>query len=249
MIIKSPSLTEHRPDKLYAEHRDQVGDFVFDATVADVFPDMIQRSVPGYAAIINNIGLLTAQYAKSGTYLYDLGCSLGAASLAMASGLAESACTLVGVDNAPAMLEKARDYTRHAQVPIQLVEADVSQIALQPSSVVVMNFTLQFVPKARRDALLEKIAAALVPGGIFILSEKISGETEGADQVLVNMHHAFKRAQGYSDLEISQKRSALENVLVPETVSQHKERFARAGFTQVDVWFQCFNFVSFVARK
>lgn len=241
-------MTERKSDKLYAERREQVGDFVFDATVADVFPDMIQRSVPGYAAIINNIGLLTAEHAQPGTSLYDLGCSLGAASLAMANGLSHDDCRILAIDNAPAMLARAQQFTAGANHAIEFVEADISEIALQPCSVAVMNFTLQFIAPEKRDALLGRIAEALVPGGILILSEKIAGETPAADQTLVEMHHAFKRAQGYSDLEISQKRSALENVLIPETVSQHVMRLQSAGFSQVDTWFQCFNFVSFVAR-
>jgi len=237
-----------RKDRLYAKVREQVGDFVFDAGVASVFPDMIQRSVPGYAAIINMIGLLTRMHAVAGTRLYDLGCSLGASSLSMAQGLSQPDCNIIAVDNAQAMLERAAEHTRTSPHPIEFRLGDIRDVPLANASVVVLNFTLQFLPREERGHMLRRIREALVPGGILILSEKIAGDTPEADAVLVEMHHAFKRAQGYSDLEISQKRSALENVLLPETLETHRQRLQEAGFERNDLWFQCFNFVSMVAR-
>lgn len=234
-------------DRLF-DRTGPVGDFVFDAEVARVFPDMISRSVPGYAAIINMIELLTRMHAQAGTRLYDLGCSLGAASLAMAKGLQHDDCTLIAVDNAPAMLERAQQHARQAERPIEFKESDVRQIDIDQASVVVLNFTLQFLPPDDRVTLLQRIRAGLVPGGILILSEKIAGETPEEDALLVEMHHAFKRQQGYSELEISQKRAALERVLRPEPLSIHRDRLQQVGFARADTWFQCFNFVSIVAR-
>lgn len=240
-------MTERR-DSLF-DRPGKVGDFVFDAAVAQVFPDMISRSVPGYAAVINMIELLTATYAQAGSRLYDLGCSLGAASLAMARGLQGEDCRIVAVDNAPAMLEKAREYCDQAVAGgIEFLLADIRDVPIQDASLVVLNFTLQFLPLEERDALLARIRAGLRPDGILILSEKIAGETPEEDAVLVEMHHAFKRQQGYSDLEISQKRSALERVLLPETLATHLQRLRGVGFTQAVPWFQCFNFVSILAR-
>lgn len=235
-------------DRLYAESRPLVGDFVFDADVARVFPDMIGRSVPGYAAIVNMIGLLTEVHAVPGTFLYDLGCSLGASSLAMAGGLKHTDCTLCAVDNAPAMLERAREYTATSPHPINFRLADIREVDFEPASVMVLNFTLQFLPREEREGLLRRVRKALVPGGVMILSEKIAGATPETDALLVEMHHAFKRSQGYTDMEISQKRSALENVLLPETLETHQARLKAAGFARNDLWFQCFNFVSIVAR-
>lgn len=245
-IIWGRTLTDHR-DKLF-DHSGAVEDFVFDAAVARVFPDMISRSVPGYAAIINMIELLTAQYAQPETRLYDLGCSLGAASLAMAAGLAYDGCEIITVDNAPAMLACARDCLVDIPHPVRLVDEDIRELFVENASVVVLNFTLQFLPRGDRAGLLRRIRDGLVPGGILILSGKIAGETPEADTLLCEMHHAFKRRQGYSDLEISQKRAALENVLFPERLSTHLDRLNVAGFRRVDTWLQCFNFVSIVAR-
>ena len=114
---------------------------------------------------------------------------------------------------------------------------------------VVLNFTLQFVPEDQRQALCQRISDAMLPGGILILSEKIQFADAHLQELNTDLHHAFKRANGYSDLEVAQKRSALENVLMPETLSAHQQRLKACGFSSVDVWFQCFNFASMVAIK
>lgn len=240
--------TEGR-DRLFADSGSDLGDFVFDDAVAAVFPDMIKRSVPGYPAIINMIQLLAERYARKASVLYDLGCSLGAASAALALGSADRDCQVVAVDNAPAMLARAKTLLSGRHPNIEWVCGDVREVAIKNASVVVLNFTLQFLPVVDRLALLTRIHAGLMPGGVLILSEKICGQDSQADQLLTEMHHAFKRANGYSQLEISRKRTALENVLLPETIDAHQQRLQEAGFRRGDLWFQCFNFVSLVARK
>ena len=238
-------------DRLYGEPRTVIADFVFDERVADVFPDMIQRSVPGYGTIINMIGTLAAQRVRPGTCCYDLGCSLGAASLAISRGVAGRDCRIIAVDNSPAMLKRAGDYLLQAKsVPeIQLVCADVVDVPIQAASMVVLNFTLQFIPPAQRSSLLQSIYQGMLPEGMLVLSEKIALASATTQQLFTEMHHSFKRTQGYSELEISQKRTALENVLLPETLATHKERLSAVGFSTVEVWFQCFNFVSLLAIK
>lgn len=235
-------------DAIYATRLERVGDFVFDDQVAQVFPDMISRSVPGYASILAMTGLLAAEHADSGSHLYDLGCSLGASTLAMQTALTGRDCRLVAVDNAPAMLERAQQACAAvAGAPIEFLCSDIRDVPIENAAVVVLNFTLQFVPPDDRLALLARIRSGMRPKGVLILSEKIQGATAEEDQLLVEMHHAFKRANGYSALEISQKRAALENVLLPETLATHQQRLREAGFSQVQLWFQCFNFVSLVA--
>ncbi|MCB1724013.1 MAG: carboxy-S-adenosyl-L-methionine synthase CmoA [Gammaproteobacteria bacterium] len=236
-------------DDMYATRVAAPGDFVFDETVAAVFPDMISRSVPGYPAIINMITLLADRYAQPGSTLCDLGCSLGASTVALATGAAGRNCHVIGVDNAPAMLDRARALS-HADHPAIVWRCeDVRTVGIADASVVVLNFTLQFLPVDDRLALLNRVHEGLRPGGVLILSEKVAGTDEQANDLLVEMHHAFKRANGYSELEISRKRSALESVLVPETLERHRARLEDAGFARCDVWFQCFNFVSMVARR
>ncbi|GAA4652795.1 carboxy-S-adenosyl-L-methionine synthase CmoA [Kistimonas scapharcae] len=237
-------------DRIYAEPHAEVSGFAFDDAVARVFPDMIRRSVPGYTTIIPMIGIIASQYAQPHTELYDLGCSLGASTLAMRHGVDQPGCRIVGVDNSDAMLERCRKYidADSSSVPVDLLLDDIRSVPVANASVVTLNFTLQFIPLEDRLALLSQIADGLNPGGVLILSEKLVFE-DGEQSVLEELHYDFKRANGYSDLEISQKRTALEDYLVPETLGQHRERLLAAGFSRVVLWYQCFNFCSLLAIK
>ncbi|MGD8589819.1 MAG: carboxy-S-adenosyl-L-methionine synthase CmoA [Chromatiales bacterium] len=237
-------------DRLYAERQAEIAEFVFDDRVAAVFPDMIRRSVPGYTTIINMIGTLAEQQVVADSNCYDLGCSLGAAALAIRRGVGERPCYIIAVDNSQAMLRRARQYLEPGLgAPIALVCADIQDMGIHRASMVVLNFTLQFVPLDQRLMVLQSIYDGMLPGGILVLSEKISLASVPAETLFVAMHHAFKRTQGYSELEISQKRAALDKVLTPETLKMHKTRLKQVGFATVEVWFQCFNFVSLVAFK
>lgn len=248
----SLSMVKHsNKDRLYAQARAVVTDFVFDERVARVFPDMINRSVPGYATIINMIGALAAQWVKDGSWCYDLGCSLGAATLAIHSATDAEAVHIIGVDNSLAMLDRARENLAPCRggPAIELMCADICDVAIQQASMVVLNFTLQFLPANERTTILKKIHSGMRPDGLLVLSEKIVVSNETAQQLFTEMHHGFKKTQGYSALEISQKRSALEDVLIPESLSCHIDRLKAVGFSTVEVWFQCFNFVSLLAIK
>lgn len=242
-------MTSNHKDQIYADTLGDPGLFTFNETVVGVFPDMINRSVPGYATVIAMTGLLASRYARPNTRIYDLGCSLGASLRAVANAGVDHSCQLIGIDNSPAMIEEARvtlaDLPKEINISLDL--ADIADIDIANASVVIMNYTLQFVPVAQRHALMRKIRAALSPGDALILSEKISLSPEAMDHLMINLHHDFKRAQGYSDLEIAAKRQSLENVLIPETRETHRQRLLDAGFSHCDCWFQCFNFVSFIA--
>lgn len=238
-------------DQIYRETLDELAQFAFDDSVARVFPDMIKRSVPGYTTIIAMTGLLAEKYALPGSNLYDLGCSLGASSLAMRQQVKQQDCQLVAIDSSAAMLERCQTIinTDAHELPVKMVCADITDVAIADASVVVLNFTLQFIAVDQRDQVIQRIYDGLRPGGIMILSEKVSFEDSHLDELNIDLHHQFKRANGYSDLEIAQKRDALEDFLLPETLRQHKQRIADAGFSSCDVWFQCFNFASLVALK
>lgn len=233
-------------DNIYAAPLEAVSGFRFDDDVAAVFPDMINRSVPGYSTIIAMTGVLAGRYAQTGTHCYDLGCSLGATTLAMAKHLPEQQ-SIIAVDNSSAMIQRAGQWLDRVQQPVELVQADVNDIDFQTMSVAAMNFTLQFIPLQQRASLLSRLRTAMVDGGVLILSEKICFADEHLQTLNNELHHEWKRNNGYSDLEISQKRNALENVLIPETLDTHRQRLLDAGFSSVDVWFQCFNFASLVA--
>ncbi len=242
---------KHQSDKLFAEPLDKVADFAFDQNVVNVFPDMIKRSVPGYAAIISMIGNLAERYAQSGSHCYDLGCSLGAATLAMRHRIQAAACHIIGVDNSEAMIERCQQVIKadSGEVEVELICSDLQTFVMTDASVVVLNFTLQFIPPAQRQQIISNIYQALRPGGVLILSEKVVFEDAPHNELMIELYHNFKRANGYSELEIAQKRNALENVLIPETLEAHRDRLKGAGFGSCDVWFQCFNFASIIAIK
>ncbi|MEO1203909.1 MAG: carboxy-S-adenosyl-L-methionine synthase CmoA [Pseudomonadota bacterium] len=240
---------------------EKLGDepFRFDDAVARVFPDMLRRSIPGYAASLEAIGSLAGRFVSDDTACYDLGCSLGGATLAMRQGLNAENVRIIAVDNAPAMtsrLEKiievddaARAEAGAAPVPVDIVLGDLRDTPIERASMVVLNYTLQFVPLEERDAVIERIAAGLVPGGVLVLSEKVVDEDPRMESLLVDLYHEHKRRNNYSAKEIARKRAALENVLVPETISAHRQRLERAGFEGFTVWLRYFNFVSMIATR
>lgn len=233
-------------DQLYAEHTPEIEAFAFDESVTRVFQDMIRRSLPGYGTVIAISGLIAAQHARPGTNLYDLGCSLGATLLAIYRQMPQG-CSLTGVDNSKAMITACKkNLTLEKADDIRLICDDILNQEIENASVVTLNFTLQFISPESRLPLLKKIHKGLIPGGALLLSEKIRwGEEE--NRYFQALHESFKRANGYSRLEISQKRSALEDVLVPEALQTHINRLEQAGFSRIIPWFQCLNFASMVA--
>ncbi len=238
-------------DSIYSQPIQKIADFNFDDNVAKVFGDMINRSVPGYETIVGMSGILASKFAKPGTACYDLGCSLGGTTFAMRQHI-DKGCKIVAVDNSPAMITRLQEIFTNLpvnEVEVTIQQADITEVEIANASVVALNFTLQFIPPEQRCDLLQRIYHALMPGGILILSEKLHFEDPQLNQLFIQLHHEFKRENGYSHLEISQKRTALENVLIPESLDNHKSRLAKAGFTSIDVWFQCFNFASMVAIK
>ena len=238
-------------DTLFSTPIEKMGDFTFDANVAEVFPDMIRRSVPGYNNIISAIGLLTERFATNDSTLYDLGCSLGAATLSMRRHIKAKNCKIIAVDNSSAMIERCKLHVSayRSETDVHIIEKDIRHVCIENASMVVLNFTLQFLSPEDRTVLLQKIYDGLKPGGILILSEKYTFEDPVTNTLLIDLHHDFKRANGYSELEISQKRSALENVMKPDSLECHCARLRECGFSHVSLWFQCFNFGSMFAIK
>lgn len=236
-------------DKIYSELQNVV-DFVFDDNVANVFSDMIRRSVPGYESIVTMLGVFAEKYVTDGSNIYDLGCSLGASTLSMRTRLKDTPCHMVAVDNSESMVEKCKVNINLASGPdVDVLCDDIRHINISNTSLVVLNFTLQFLPVDDRAALLKKIVDNMNAGGALVLSEKITFEDKAEAKLNEELHLAFKKANGYSELEIAQKRTAIENVLIPETLSTHLQRLKAAGFSQAQVWFQCMNFVSIIAIK
>ncbi len=241
-------------DEIFAEDGYPEGPFEFSEAVARVFPDMLRRSIPGYAETLRAITELARDAAAPDTTFYDLGCSLGAATEAMREGLGAAdcaSCRVIGIDNAPAMIRgcQARQAGETDSTAIDYQCADINDIAIENASMVVMNYTLQFIAPEQRAGLVSRIAQGLRPGGVFVLSEKVVDPDPIIEAALTRLHHEFKRRHHYSDMEISRKRRALENVLVPDTVEQHRQRLADAGFARSAVWLRQYNFVSILAIR
>jgi tRNA (cmo5U34)-methyltransferase len=244
-----------KEDKIYASDEFDAEPFRFNEAVARVFPDMLRRSIPGYRASLEAIGSLAARYVRPGTNCYDLGCSLGAATLAMRQGIQVADCRIIAVDDAAAMIERCGaaiatdDASGASQTPVDVRLGDIRDIPITNASMVVMNYTLQFLDLAARDSIIARIHEGLVRSGVFLLSEKVIDEDPHVQELLIDLHHEHKRRNDYSELEISRKRAALGNVLVPETVAAHHERLASVGFVHSAVCLRHFNFVSIVAIK
>ena len=238
-------------DQLYRNRKGHVPPFEFNSEVAGVFDDMIHRSVPMYAEIIRRQAAMIETVCDRGTRIYDLGCSTGNLAIALCDRMPAGAFKMIAVDTSQPMLDISQK--RLAAIDrsgdVTHIKADIRRVAMQPAGVVVANFTLQFIPPTDRDALLKKCHDFLVPGGILLFSEKTVHPDPELSGLQVDFYYRFKKENGYSELEISQKREALENVLVPETVAAHQQRLSRCGFTASDLWLKWFNFCSWVCKR
>lgn len=228
-------------DSLFASGGRHLVDFAFDSAVAAVFPDMIHRSVPGYETVVPLTGLIAAHHLPVGGRCYDLGCSLGAVSQAVLAAVGDRACEIVAVDSSEAMLERAKALAGE-EPRIRWQHADVRELEFAAADVVILGLALQFLPPADRLPLLRRIRAALRDGGVLVLTEKLQ-----ADGYFEQRHLDFKRANGYSEMEIAGKRAALENVMRIDTEETHLKRLREAGFGAAKLWFRCLNWGSFVA--
>ncbi len=225
--------------------------FEFNETVASVFDDMITRSVPHYKEIIELQSRLTAKFYRKGTEIYDLGCSNGNFTAAFISEMGEKDFHLTAVDNSAPMLEffKKRISGFIGYDRVTPVLADIMDIRFKKSSVVIANLTLQFIPVSQREELIKRIYDSLEPGGIFLITEKTVNSDHDLSDLQQEFYYRLKEENGYSKIEITRKREALENVLIPETVEAHMERLKNAGFTAIEIWFKWFHFAAFICRK
>lgn len=235
-------------DRLFHEMNPGYGEFSFDENVARVFDDMISRSIPLYADVQRSVPVLAELLDHRPIKVIDLGCSTGTSLIHLARTLADRKLELVGVDNSQAMLSKCDEKLKSLDLHDQITthHADISEYEFSEASIVLMNYTLQFVDVESRPQILRRIRESIQSGGFLLVSEKVIHDNVATDQALVELYFEFKRRQGYSELEISRKRDALENVLVPLTVDQNLEMFRQAGFGRVEVLLKWFNFATFV---
>lgn len=238
-------------DEIYRQELRNIEDFRFDKNVSDAFDDMVDRSVPGYRTLLVNLGPLAEHFVTNNSNCYDLGCSHGAAALSIYQSVATRHGTIIAVDNSAAMLEKCqkRIIEQNAAETIQTQLSDIQNVKIENASFVILNLTLQFIPIEQRSQIISNIQRGLNQNGACILTEKMIMQDAQTDLLFEQLHEKFKSANQYSQLEISQKRKALENVLVRENLATHKQRLIDAGFSYVRTWFQCMNFISLLAVK
>ena len=235
-------------DNLFNKQSD-IADFRFDQEVVKVFDDMVRRSVPGYDSMIQMIGLIARMYGQDNTNYYDLGSSTGAITLSIALNNKSKNNQFFAIDNSKEMVEQC-EKNLHSKVDnLQAICDDINQVQIKSASIVVLNLTLQFIDVNLRFNLIKKIYDGLEPGGILIISEKIHFDDELTQNHITKLHIDFKKENGYSELEIANKRQAIENVLITETKEQHLNRLRECGFVETSCFFQCLNFVSFLSVK
>jgi len=235
-------------DKLFNSIVD-IADFRFDADVVKVFDDMVRRSVPGYDSMIQMVGLVARMYGQDNTNYYDLGSSTGAISFALALNNKNKNNKFIAIDNSAEMVKKCQANLSNKIDNLQVLCSDITDTEINDASIVVLNLTLQFIAVGARAALLKKIYDGLNPGGVLIISEKIHFEDPETQDHITKLHLDFKRENGYSELEIANKRQAIENVMITETKKTHIDRLRDCGFRETSCYFQCLNFVSFLSVK
>lgn len=237
-------------DKIFREKRDSIGDFKFNAEVANVFDDMLSRSVPFYHEIQRMIAEMTADFATAGSSVYDLGCSTGL-TLMNLDRVVDPSAKFVGVDYSPEMLEKCRaNFAVGMKREFELLQQDLNQgIMIENASVVIMCLTLQFVRPLYREQIIQTIFNQLNPMGCLILVEKVLGEDTLFNRLFIKYYYEMKKRNNYSTTEITQKREALENVLIPYKLTENVELLTKCGFRYIDTFFKWNNFTGMVAVK
>ena len=233
-------------DEVYRSNKSQIVDFAFNEEVAAVFPDMIRRSVPGYETVIPITGLIAARHLGDGGVAYDLGCSLGATTLAILSQNQNSQIRVTGVDTSLPMIEGARRAITDQRAVF--VHQDLRETDLSGATVVILNLVLQFIDVEQRLEVLTNIRHQLGEDALLIVSEKVRHDDPELHEFFDQTHLAWKQANGYSDLEVSSKRTALENVMNIDTEEDHQARFRAAGFSRINQWYRCMNWASFLVR-
>jgi len=242
---------QKKRDAVFREKLDAVSDFEFDGTVAEVFDDMLDRSVPFYSEMQRMIMEMVPDFATEGSNIYDLGCSTGTTLIGIDKTV-ETPVQLIGIDNSPEMLAKCREKFDSAKThhTLELVEADLDRgTDISNASVVLMVLTLQFLRPIYRERLIRSIYEGMNENGCLIIVEKVLGENSIFNRLFIDYYYRMKKKHGYSELEISQKREALENVLVPYKLIENRELILDTGFRSWDVFFKWYNFCGMIAVK
>jgi len=249
---RSPKAAQQKKKDTIFASQSPVGNFVFNQRVADVFDEMLERSVPFYVEMQNMVGELAREFSKDGSMIYDLGCSTGTTMVNIARHTRKKKVRIVGIDNSLPMIDhaKARLKANKCWKRCSLQVADLNQaLSLNDAAVVLLILTLQFIRPLHREQLIKHIYERLNKGGCLIVVEKILGSDSLSNRLFIDLYYAFKKRNGYSQLEIAKKREALENVLIPYTLEENRMLLRRNGFQVVDVFFTWYNFAGLIGVK
>jgi tRNA (cmo5U34)-methyltransferase len=246
-----PILPASSKDEVFKEKYSTSSDFKFTGKVARVFDDMVNRSVPFYQEIQRMVAEMSATYSGDNTNVYDLGCSTGTTMIQI-DEMVSAKCKFVGIDDSAAMLEKCRakltEVGFHHDYELEVADLN-AEVSISNASVVVICLTLQFIRPINREKLLTQIFTGLNKGGVLIIVEKILAEDSTFNREFIDYYYELKRRNHYSEMEISQKREALENVLIPYKVSENITLLNKAGFEHCEVFFKWYNFAGIIAKK
>ncbi|OGL47547.1 MAG: carboxy-S-adenosyl-L-methionine synthase CmoA [Candidatus Schekmanbacteria bacterium RBG_16_38_10] len=240
-----------KKDKIFSKKAKRVSDFNFGKETAEVFDDMLDRSIPLYRELQKMIGEVASEFAVDGTNVYDLGCSTGITINNLYNAI-DKDVKYIGVDYSQAMLDKCRERFEKIKFSkeYKLICADLNQgVSINNASVVVLNLTLQFVRPLYRDILIRDIYTGLNQQGCFIIVEKVLGNDSTFNRLFIKFYYDMKKKNGYSETEISQKREALENVLIPYRFDENKDLLIRNGFSSLDIFYKWYNFCGLIAIK
>ncbi len=238
-------------DEIFKARMSTISDFNFGEKVVSVFDDMLERSVPFYQEIQRMTTEMAADFAVDGTNIYDLGCSTGTTLHNLGQNI-HSRVKFIGIDHSQDMLAKCKQklVESHFSKEYELICADLNQgLHIENASVVIMVLTLQFIRPLNRDKLIGSIQRGLNANGCLILVEKVLGEDSVFNRLFIKYYYDFKKRKGYSELEIAQKREAIENVLIPYKLLENRDILLKEGFRYCDVFFKWYNFCGMVAVK
>ena len=240
-----------KKDSIYIGDNSNDLPFSFNEEVVEVFENMIGRSVPGYASSLKLIQTFAVKYFQKNSKCYDLGCSLGAVTQILFKATEEKEGKIIAIDNSKAMIDscKQRFIDLIVSGRVEFIEQDLTNIDISNASIVVINFVLQFLDVSERTSLLERVYEGMISGGRLVLSEKIHFDSEFRTEVISKLHHQFKADNGYTEMEISRKRDALEGVLVTETETKYLQRLESIGFKKVRKEMSNLNFITLVVEK
>ncbi len=236
-------------DKVFAQKLKSISPFCFDEKVAQAFDDMVNRSIPYYQEIHQLILDIIDYKFQDGDVIYDLGCSTGTTIKLMSEYLANKKTHFIGIDNSAPMIKEAKLKTKDINHKVDVICDDIGNIEFKKCGIVIMNYTLQFIAPDKRYELVKKVYEALRPGGIFIFSEKIQSPESNIQKLITNLYYDFKKRNGYSELEISQKREALDNILISYTEGEQLSLLQKSGFNQSEMIFRWYNFACFLGMK